>query len=108
MTNEQILKQAIEKAAINGVHIDGTKGKTNFCASNVDFKEVLAHPEILIFSHDFAKAFWGEKFANCDRCGARNEKDCHCLDAGVIDSWKYHLQQMVLEEQPLKYIEKYL
>ena len=35
-----------------------------------------------------AKAFWGE--------------------GKVKYNWEYHLQQMVLKEDPLKYIEKYL
>ena len=39
--------------------------------------------EEIIFSHSFAKAFWGVP-------------------------WKYNIQQMVLEKEPLKYIERFL
>jgi hypothetical protein len=64
----------------------------------------------LIFSHEFAKAFWGEEEyhptehiedqfpymkADFDRL-----KVCKC--------WEYHLQNMVLEKEPLKYLEKFL
>ena len=42
----------------------------------------------IIFSHSFCRAFW------------------------VIDPdpnfWKYYLQTMVLEENPIKYLEKFL
>lgn len=37
----------------------------------------------LVFSHPFAKAFWGV-------------------------AWEHHLQQMVLEEEPLIYLEKFV
>jgi hypothetical protein len=36
-----------------------------------------------IFSHEFAKAFWGE-------------------------DWLFHLIEMVKEEQPIRYVEKFL
>ena len=50
----------------------------------------------IIFSHDFAKAFWGDKnYLDPDR-------------AYYIPAWKHHLQQIVLEEKPLKYLEKFL
>jgi len=41
----------------------------------------------IIFSHDFAEAFW--KY-------------------DITKSYLYHLQQMVLEKEPLKYLEKFL
>jgi len=59
MTNEQILKQAIEKARKNGwnkpIWICGAIGKLGFDMM-VMYKLYYVH----IFSHGFAKAFWGE------------------------------------------------
>lgn len=82
MNNEQILKQAIEKAVKNGFTWDKIW--------SFEYPDYYA----LIFSHSFAKAFWGEEtityFEDSPKC------------------WQYHLQQMVLEEEPLKYIEKFL
>jgi len=49
----------------------------------------------VIFSHKFAKAFWGEEEVNV-------------YFAKFIPAWQYHLQQMVLKENPLSYIEKFL
>jgi len=94
MTNEQILKKAIEKASKNV-----TKGLASELV-NYGFeiywmaymKKVKDIPEgyyAIIFSHDFAKAFWGE-------------------DEWYFSGWRGRLKEMVLEEEPLKYIEKYL
>ena len=49
----------------------------------------------LIFNHDFAKAFWGETSTVCG------------CDVGE-PAWEFYLQQMVLEEDPVNYLEKFL
>lgn len=82
MTNEQILKLAIEKAKGNG-------WITNIISVNPGYEHEF------IFRHDFAKAFWGE-------CSDQD------MAAGSHNCWSHHLQQMVLEENPLKYLEKFL
>ena len=102
-TNEQILKKAIEKVVENGWN-------------SARFSHPLSHEPMLnmaywlgferyfsvIFSRSFAKAFWGE-----------NKDACKMLLTGqkelnYVGGWQYHLQQMVLEEKPLKYIEKFI
>ena len=52
----------------------------------------------LIFDHSFAKAFWGEECYYSDENQLFDDRLC----------WEYHLQQMVLEKEPLKYLEKFL
>ena len=118
MTNEQILKKAIRKAVKNGwnasnnwhlvpkasygdkcirvdmITLDGEYG----CAIKVD--EFSKEYYVLVFSHDFAKAFWGEELTETERNKRMNYDD--------IKRWKHHLQAMVLEEEPLKYLEKFL
>jgi len=59
----------------------------------------------IIFSHKFAKAFWGEKILDIE-WGI--EMATGHTDIGTIYAWQYHLQQMAIEENPLKYIEKFL
>lgn len=115
MTNEQILKKAIEKAIKNGWY----KGKeykefyevldeySVFDSYNLFFKdEVILFYSLrdIIFSHDFAKHLWGkgnEHFVLQDKIGTT-------IEEFTIESWKGHLQMMVLEEEPLQYIKKFL
>ena len=91
MTNEQILKKAVEKAINSGYE---------FIVSMSEGKRLawtLAQHKLyykLIFSHDFAKAFW-----------STNNQLLHVENK---NAWNYHLQQMVIEEEPLKYLEKFL
>jgi len=94
-----IIKKAIEKAEKNGYvppHTWETDG----------FKITFANPYEIIFSHRWAKAFWGE--------GDMHEVDGNKLnDKGdstyyTLKVWQYHLQQLVLCEKHLKYIEKFL
>ncbi len=59
-----------------------------------------------IFRHEFAKAFWGEERTSCN-CDTANIGE-HCAECLVEYKWQYHLQQMVLEEEPLQYLKKFL
>ncbi len=124
MTNKEILQKSIEKAEKNGFNfiqsIFETMEKYEIKKCNnkyIDFytysktgskAHSYSHINELIFNHDFAKAFWGIKGIWCPKC---NTKYTHCdceFNATICDYWKYHLQQMVLEKEPLKYIEKFL
>ncbi len=71
----------------------------------------VADNSATIFSHQFAKAFWGEEFIN-DNNICKDESQDPILNDAYINSnmkiWQYHLQQMVLEPEPLKYLEKFL
>jgi len=70
----------------------------------------------IIFSHKFAQDFWGQ----CTKWWYYIDGDCmetveekpaeweHWEDYKEANGWKYHLQKMVLEENPLKYIEQFL
>lgn len=107
MTNEQILRKAIEKA-VKGEWYE-LRFRTLFYgrgkAAGVykTYKDCNAIPyEVIIFSHDFAKAFWGEgKMPNVE-----------IGDVTFVSSdtfrWQHHLQQMVLEKKPLLYLERFI
>jgi len=101
MTNEQILKKAIAKAKKNGYRF------LNVIANGKDTLDDTIDGRLyypLIFSHDFAQAFWG------------SQSEIHCTYSqdgmgGIgepLTDWSYRLQQMVLEKEPLKYLEKFL
>ena len=95
MTNETILTKAIEKAVRNGMDEKLGWGHPMF---NMNGK-MVAHDLNLLFSHNFAKAFWKED---------KKHKNIYFGDGSIIYNWQYYLQEMVLEEEPLKYIEKFL
>ncbi|HED05264.1 MAG TPA: hypothetical protein ENI61_01110 [Ignavibacteria bacterium] len=132
MTNATILEKAIEKVLYEDpicfgvsvvllsvyeqggllfvtVEIDQTDGTTELV--DLEYKSA-------IFNHDFAKVFFG-KYEICGYCGENLEEsgesclgsnNCQlsCNYPNPIPIWKYHLQQMVLEEDPIKYLEKFL
>lgn len=88
MTKEQILKKAIEKAE--------KTGWTNNLSSTTSSLLLInrAQSYRIIFDHDFAKYFFGEEY--------------FCNNKNFDKEWQYHLQQMVISEDPIKYLSKFL
>jgi hypothetical protein len=74
---------------------------------NADYVSEIPEEEIdfymYIFDHSFAKTFWGKEFIQPYEHGEKNP-----LIQYATPAWQYHLQQMVLEENPIKYLEKFL
>lgn len=107
MTNEVILKKAIEKAKANGWNLKfkDWPSMSNFLNNDWDdayeqYHLMMDHvsKETLIFSHDFAKAFWGEE-------------EIHVVSDNPdfdLPAWQFHLQQMVIQENPISYLERFL
>jgi hypothetical protein len=75
----------------------------------------------LLFSHEFANAFWkaGEEitFEVPSQTFQRVKPDGSIVSvqrksfirrSGRRDAWRYHLREMALSEEPLRYIRKYL
>ena len=82
---EQILTKAVDKAIKNGYLLP--QNYMRISGIYIGYDEYR-----IIFSHDFAKAFWGECYSTLD----------HSFE------WEAHLQNMVISKEPLKYIEKFL
>lgn len=105
MTSGEILHKAIKKAQANGFVLPDDD--LSYDASRLNkFKYYEPAEAILIrgiiFDHKFAKAFWGEVEIT------KNE-DRRFLSSGTMTyGWRWQLQQMVLEEEPIKYIEGFL
>ena len=93
MTNEQILERAIDKAVKNGWKKPDDYIQNVVMDINYDLLKDYARHGV-IFSHDFAKAFWGERLIESSISG--NE------------GWQYHLQQMVISKDPIKYLEQFI
>jgi len=90
MKDSKILQKAMKIAIANGYKI------------LVDFSYEMTFIELvidkglhykIIFSHDFAKAFWGKEYRG---------------SSFGIKNWEHNLQQMVIEKEPLKYLEKFI
>lgn len=122
MNNKGILEKAIAKAIEGGwlpyfatfdpnmtkdkIVIGYTEGSSSV---NFDY-EMKGHvvgvggydmePYSIIFNHDFAKALWGEDGFTPTGGGLG--------DYSVKRGWKYHLQQMVIADDPIKYLGEHL
>jgi hypothetical protein len=133
--HNKIMQKALEKAISNGferkgmfdpgfkVRVENTfYNRKQLWIENEDDTTVVASLSDILFSHEFAKALWGEEFNNF-RIGEvyyTNDNPYKYSDddnAGINpvrcakvtqESWKYHLQQMILEEDPIKYLEKFI
>ncbi len=111
MTNTEILSEAKKKAEKNGY-----KYPDYLNADEVVFyldKNLRGIDGFygLIFDQDFAKAFWGEQkiiTIEGDEYKLNNIGFNVKTNYPNLIIWEYHLQQMVLEKEPLKYLEKFL
>lgn len=87
MTKQEILQKAIEKAVKNGYDPDRQ-------IINILIEQELS--AAFIFNHNFAKAFFGEQ----------NMYVCECCPNRPC--WEIALQEMVISEDPILYLEQYL
>ena len=95
MSNEQILKKAIEKAVENGWKPEDLDTMAILDLSIPHFIKSTRYYQF-IFRNDFAKAFWGEELIHYDKIGKS------------VPTWITHIIVMVQKEEPLKYIEKFI
>jgi len=88
MTNKQIFEKAIEKAGL-------TDSELHWDLKDIEGRRMSEFTlRGFLLSHDFAKALWGQNLREDTNFKWRE--------------WQYHLKQMVLEEDPIKYLEKYV
>ncbi len=120
MNNQDILKQAIEKAIKNGWDIISIEKIDWYINEIKDGDKYYA----LIFSHDFAKTFFGKDItSSCCKArlykrtfnGVKSNMDyCRKCRMMVVEetyddyNWKHCLREMALEKEPLKYIKRFL
>lgn len=93
LTKAEILKRAISKAEANGWL---PKVQVRWSENSND----------IIWRHDFAKALFGKE----DRPGCLCDyEDWKCDEVQHnTNAWQFHLQQMVISEDPLLYLSEYL
>ena len=99
MKDELIIIKAIKKAEKNGFEVPDI----NWAESSY-----LEEKEKIIFSHDFAKAFWKEeeKFNNPKLFISNGDGTAKRPISGF--GWQFHLQQMVLEKESLQYLKQFI
>lgn len=120
MTKQEILTKAIQKAIDNGwkgwgwpTSLDLLKWRWEdddrvFSDGEYDDYETM-NVEAVIFSHDFAKALWGEDplVSERNRVLIKESGVSREIVAGYgTSAWQHHLQQMVISEDPIKYLEE--
>ena len=109
MTSKDILEKAIQKAidgGLSGYWVD----RYRMC-QELDEMEFLLEDkpiESLIFNHDFAKALWGDEYYHETFIVPKelNESFAGTRHLDVKPMWQYHLQQMVVADDPIKYLEE--
>jgi len=117
MSNQEILEKAIQKA-IDG----GWKTPLDEWEVSADCLSVYHHNKPsrawesqlmwfqpiseLIFNHDFAKALWGEELHQETFIVPKelNKRFAGTKDLDIKPTWMYHLQQMVIAEDPVQYL----
>lgn len=119
LTNKEVFQKAMDIAIKNGLTAYKTKvipspklKQPRFKEVWVNSRNVITSPDIIILSHEFAKAFWGEETTK----EIREIKHKRHGRIPVFDSamcrlefiWQVHLQQMVEEENRFDYLRKFL
>jgi hypothetical protein len=115
MKDKEVLQKAIEiamensfKKPLNKVEVSEFNNKLNvlFWKGKWFTINESYRLEEVIFSHDFAKAFWGDNYS--ENITKYFEYENGCVEQESVLNWVYHLQQMVLEENPIDYLRKFI
>jgi hypothetical protein len=124
MSNQEILAKAVEKAIAGGwqpLHL----GKEPIDKELITVEHIMfsSDPRMYIYSHDFAKALWGDatvpeseeiddnqvKLGLYEASGGSYEGYLDFCDIEFSgEPWQYHLQQMVITDDPIKYLSENL
>jgi len=111
MTNKEILEKAIQKA-IDGGWTGDLADKVKSCADEdiellIEGWRNIHHlePVNFIFDHNFAKAIWGDKQVEIAQSTKHLKlKGKFTRSVPGHEGWQYHLQNMVIANDPIKYI----
>jgi hypothetical protein len=93
MSNQEILEKAIKQAIAGGwnAEIRDTGlyiGEYENATASYHGTSLFQPDYNIIYDHDFAKALWGD----------------HPIDTQFRKAWQQHLQQMVISDDPIKYL----
>jgi len=120
MTDREILSNAIDKAIANGFKFEKDMVPPVLLMeyeekmwNYIPYRNQLNG---FLFSHSFAKAFWGTDKTDWENINKKDNwwewQDSNYWVGNeaefVGERWQYHLQNMVLEDNPIEYLEKFL
>jgi len=114
MTHQEILEKAIQTAIEGGWKPVQerwlyTSGYWSEPSNAWIYYEEQASLFEVIFSHDFAKALWSKSgtakmhYSYPIRWRLFKDDELHPTTA-LLEEWQYHLQQMVIADDPVKYL----
>lgn len=102
MTNQEILTKAIQKAEANGWN------DSEWNKDALIYGSAARHTFAIIYRHDFCKALWGEPYfmnrQEFKEAGYRGSMGGGAIDLKKGAGWRYHLQEMVVAEDPIAYL----
>ncbi|MGC1784064.1 MAG: hypothetical protein WA708_16195 [Acidobacteriaceae bacterium] len=126
MTRAELLRALIRQAKSNGFEfrkwysIRMTEPWTSFEATIQCISEERRY-YALLFAHEFAQAFWrtgskmtfvvpNNRFTRISKDGSTMvvERKGHTRRTVLPDVWRYHLKEMAVADDPLRYIRKFL
>jgi hypothetical protein len=126
MTKQAILRVLIQQARLNGFEFrKWFQSKLQFpwvgFDEAVDFLAEGKRYYILLFSHEFVRSFWkqGAQISFVVPSASYTRRDKHGRVVTITrkaftrrtvkaDAWKYHLREMAVQEEPLRYIRRFL
>lgn len=108
----EILNQAIEKARLKGFNgslpIINPDNIADDKLAEIATKNMQLHiAPIIIYSHDFARAFFGDDivpFVECRDIYDQNK----IISVVTVPAWQAYLQRMVISPDPILYLKNFL
>jgi len=126
MTKAQLIRLLVGQARANGFEFrkwyTGRLGRPWESAEKaLDVLQLERRYYVLLFSHEFASSFWkaGEQITfqvakqtfqrrMADGTVGTVNRKSHTRRSAREDVWKYHLREMAVAEEPLRYMRRYL
>ena len=113
VSDPEILTRAIEKAVAGGLNESYGQVALHMLieaySTNVEAAGMFVRG--IIFNHAFAKALWGEKETDTGDAWYDPEGSANGTGAYVsvkLPAWQYHLQQMVIALDLIKYLGEHI
>ena len=101
VTNKDILEKAVQKAIDGGFEAKLADGWVQ--SGNLHARTDGKAPYDIIFSHSFAQSLWGDTPLNFDNNNTLVAYEDRMYNEPI---WQYHLQQMVINDNPIAYLRE--